>query len=245
MKTSVSTCLWFNRRVKEASQFYVSLIPNSRICGEHGTSAAGEPFMIEISLAGTPYQLLNGGPLHPPTEAASIVVSTDGQAETDRLWTALVAEGGAEGRCGWLKDRFGVSWQIIPRELWVMFSSDDRSAADRAMSSMMKMRKIELSVMRAAFEGAVAVEFTSHLFKFFPQLEQQQLRLRAHNIADLLNQLEVQNPGLRFYLCDELGRLRQHVNIFIGDERIVDRQKLSDALPPGARVLIMQALSGG
>jgi hypothetical protein len=189
--------------------------------------------------------LLDGGPKFPQSECVSIRVSTKDQEETDRLWTALTSDGGAESRCGWLKDRYGVSWQIIPKETSQMLASPDREAMNRARAAMMKMRKIVISSMRAAFEGQVAVELTSHLFSFFPQLEGQALAFKATTVKALIEDLESVAPGLKFYLCDELGRLRTHVNIFVGDERIVDREALSDRLQPGVRVLIMQALSGG
>ncbi|HMQ58753.1 MAG TPA: VOC family protein, partial [Rhizobiaceae bacterium] len=95
----------------------------------------------------------NGGPMFPPSEYASISVATEDQAETDRLWTALTADGGAESMCGWLKDKFDVSWQIVPRVLPAMLSSPDRAAAGRAMAAMMTMKRIDIAALEMAFAG--------------------------------------------------------------------------------------------
>jgi predicted 3-demethylubiquinone-9 3-methyltransferase (glyoxalase superfamily) len=101
-----------------------------------------------------PFQGLNGGPQFKPNEAASIIMSTKDQAETDRLWNALIADGGSEGRCAWLKDRFGVSWQIVPQILPKLLSSSDRAAANRALQAMLQMSKIDIAAMESAFNAS-------------------------------------------------------------------------------------------
>ena len=108
---------------------------------------------MEFTLAGTPYQALNGGPQFSFTEAASISVITEDQQETDRLWSALTAEGGEESRCGWLKDRFGLSWQIVPEALPRLLGDRDREAAGRAMQAMPGMGKIDIAALKAAYRG--------------------------------------------------------------------------------------------
>ena len=110
----VRTCLWFDSRGEEAARFYVSLLPDSRIETVSRPDPDGPALTVDFTLAGAPYQVLNGGPMYPQTPAASISVLTKDQAETDALWSALLADGGKAGQCGWLTDRFGVSWQIVP-----------------------------------------------------------------------------------------------------------------------------------
>lgn len=140
----VAVCLWYDQRAEEAARFYTALIPNSKI-----TSVS--PVMVTFTLDGVPFQALNGGPQYKHTEAASISVTTKDQAETDRLWNALTTDGGAEGRCAWLKDRFGVSWQIVPQVLPKLLSSSDRQAADRALQAMLQMTKIDIEALKSAF----------------------------------------------------------------------------------------------
>jgi predicted 3-demethylubiquinone-9 3-methyltransferase (glyoxalase superfamily) len=145
--STVSVCLWYNGCAEEAARFYTSLIPNSEVISI-------SPVMVTFTLDGVPFQALNGGPQFKPTEAASIVVSTKNQEETDRLWNALTANGGSESQCAWLKDRFGVSWQIVPQILPKLLSSPDRQAADRAMQAMLKMSKIDIETLESAFKGS-------------------------------------------------------------------------------------------
>lgn len=153
MTGKVRTCLWFDGKAEEAARFYVSLIPRSRIETVFRPDPDGPPLVVEFTLGGTPYQILNGGPQFRLTEAASISVMTEDQAETDRLWDALTDDGGREDRCGWLKDRYGLSWQIVPRALPRLLSDPDRDAAGRAMQAMMGMRKIEIAQLEAAHDG--------------------------------------------------------------------------------------------
>lgn len=112
--------------------------------------------MVTFTLDGVPFQGLNGGPQFPPTEGASIVIRTQDQAETDRLWSALTADGGAEGRCAWLKDRFGVSWEIVPAALPKLLGAADRAAADRAMRAMLGMSKIDIGALEGRFQRGVS-----------------------------------------------------------------------------------------
>jgi len=146
MNSTVAVCLWYDGNAEEAAALYTSLIPNSEI-------ASVTPIMVMFTLDGVPFQALNGGSRYKPTEAASITVTTLDQAETDRLWNALTSDGGQEGQCAWLKDRFGVSWQIIPQILPTLLSSSDRLAADRALQAMLKMKKINIAALEAAFNG--------------------------------------------------------------------------------------------
>ena len=152
MSSSIRTCLWFrDGRGQEAAKFYCSLIAGSRveetytIDNEQGTS-----WLINFSLGGVPYQILDAGPHFTLTEAASISVETVDQAETDRLWFALTADGGEESHCGWLKDRYGVSWQVFPKRLTELTLNEDKAVSARAMAAMMKQMKIEISVIEAA-----------------------------------------------------------------------------------------------
>ena len=147
ISSSVSVCLWYDGNAEEAARFYTSLIPNSEV-----TSIS--PVMVTFKLDGVPFQALNGGPQFKPTEAASIVVSTKNQEDTDSLWSALIADGGSEGRCAWLKDRFGVSWQIVPQILPKLLGASDRQAADRALQAMFKMSKIDIKALEAAFNAS-------------------------------------------------------------------------------------------
>ena len=140
-------CLWYDGNAEEAARFYTSLISNSEIIST-------SPIMVTFTLDGVPFQALNGGPQFKPTEAASIVVSTKNQEETDRLWMALTANGGSESQCAWLKDRFGVSWQIVPEVLPRLLSSSDRQAADRALQAMLKMSKMDIEALESAFNAS-------------------------------------------------------------------------------------------
>ena len=160
VKSKVYTCLWFDHKAEEAANFYVSLIPDSRIDGIHRSPAdtpsgpAGMVLLVDFTLGGHKLQGLNGGPDFKFNEAISIVVECEDQAEIDRLWDALTKNGGEPGPCGWLKDRFGLSWQIAPRELNEMLDSPDKEGARRAMEAMLQMGKIEVEELRAAADGA-------------------------------------------------------------------------------------------
>lgn len=154
MNSKVRTCLWFDGKGEEAAEFYVSLLPNSSVKQTYRPDPQGPPLIVEFTLDGTPYQILNGGQRFPQTEAASITVMTDDQVETDRLWNTLTADGGTESRCGWLKDKYGVSWQIVPRDLVRLLTDNDRAAAGRAMEAMLKMTRIDIAAAEEAFHHA-------------------------------------------------------------------------------------------
>ena len=149
----VAICLWFDGDAEAAAAFYTSLLPDSRITNVLRPAPDGPALLVEFTLGGAPFQALNGGPQYRFSEAASISVSTEDQEETDRLWAALIADGGSESQCAWLKDRFGMSWQIVPKALPRMLGSSDRVASGRAMQAMMGMRKIDIAALDAAYRG--------------------------------------------------------------------------------------------
>jgi predicted 3-demethylubiquinone-9 3-methyltransferase (glyoxalase superfamily) len=149
----VRTCLWFDGIGEQAAELYVTLLPDSRIETVSRPEPGKPALVVDLSLAGTPYMFLNGGPQYEQSPAASIAVRTADQAETDRLWDALLADGGVESMCGWLTDRFGVSWQIVPDDLPRLIGADDRAAAQRAMQAMFQMKKIDIAALEAAFRG--------------------------------------------------------------------------------------------
>lgn len=152
-----STCLWYDDQALEAAELYVSLIPNSRITGTtyYGKGLprpAGSVMTVTFELDGTEYTGLNGGPAISFTPGMSIIVKCDTQEDVDRIWGALT-EGGAESQCGWLTDRFGVSWQVIPHAMFSLLNAEDRDAAQRAVGVMLGMKKIDLAEMERAFNG--------------------------------------------------------------------------------------------
>jgi predicted 3-demethylubiquinone-9 3-methyltransferase (glyoxalase superfamily) len=148
--SSVRTCWWFNGDGQEAADFYVSLLPDSSIEGSHGPEG-GPPLVIEFTLAGAPMMILNAPGAPAPTHQSSFSVLTADQPETDRLWAALLKDGGKEVACGWITDRWGVSWQIVPKRLPDMLASPDRAAADRAFKAMQQMVKLDIATLEAAF----------------------------------------------------------------------------------------------
>lgn len=151
MTSSIRTCLWFrDGRGREAAEFYCSLIPGSRVEATFDISRDGSSWLIDFTLGGVPYQILDAGPMFTLNEAVSISVETDDQAETDRLWAALTSHGGEESHCGWLKDRYGVSWQVFPRRLTELTLKADRTVSAKAIAAMMKQRKIDIAAIEAA-----------------------------------------------------------------------------------------------
>lgn len=152
MSSSIRTCLWFrDGRGIEAAEFYCSLIPGSRVeTTFNGENEYGAFSVIDFSLSGVPYQILDAGPMFTLTEAVSISVATDDQAETDRLWAALTTNGGEVVACGWLKDRYGVSWQVFPKRLIELTTSADKNVSAKAMAAMMKQTKIDIAEIEAA-----------------------------------------------------------------------------------------------
>jgi predicted 3-demethylubiquinone-9 3-methyltransferase (glyoxalase superfamily) len=151
--SKVRTCLWYDGTAEDAARFYVSLIPGSDIESTVGATPDGKPLIVNFNLAGVPYQALNGGPAHRHSPAVSIIVATEDQAETDRLWEALIANGGAESRCAWCTDRFGVSWQVVPRALMATVGGPDPAGAARATEAMLSMSKIDIATLEAAYRG--------------------------------------------------------------------------------------------
>lgn len=156
----VTPCLWFDGSAEEAADFYVTLLPDSRVDtvvrspADNPSMKKGAVLAVDFTLAGQKYSGLNGGPQFPFTEAVSFVIRCEDQAEIDRLWDAIAGNGGEPGRCGWIKDRWGLSWQIVPVALFEMLGSDDRAAAERAMQAMLQMGKLEIEALRAAFRSS-------------------------------------------------------------------------------------------
>jgi predicted 3-demethylubiquinone-9 3-methyltransferase (glyoxalase superfamily) len=158
----ISPCLWFDGKAEEAAEFYTSLLPDSHIDqvdrapGDNPSTLRGAVLTVAFTLGGRSFIGLNGGPDFTFNEAISLSIDCADQAEVDRYWDALIADGGEPSACGWLKDRFGLSWQVVPRQLIEMFGSPDRAAAARAMEAMLKMGKLEVATLQEAFEGQAA-----------------------------------------------------------------------------------------
>ena len=155
---SITPTLWFDTEGLVAAEFYVSVFPNSEITavshyGEGAPRPAGSVMTVSFLLDGHPFTILNGGPDYVLDDAFSLMVSCTGQQEVDQYWSALSA-GGEVGRCGWLKDRFGVSWQVVPDELGSLLGDPDPARAQRALQAMLGMSKLDLVVLRAAADGA-------------------------------------------------------------------------------------------
>lgn len=153
MTHSIRTCLWFeDGRGPEAAAFYCSLIPGSQVERSFAfdNGQGGQSSVTDFSLGGVPYQILDAGPYFKLTEAVSISVETEDQTESDRLWYALTADGGAESMCGWLKDRYGVSWQVFPKRLTELTLHKDAKIAGAAMAAMMQQKRIDIAVIEAA-----------------------------------------------------------------------------------------------
>ena len=162
MPSPITPCIWMDGTAEEAANFYISLFPDSRIDSitryEPNSPfpsefSAGTAMLVAFTLNGQPFTTLNGGPLFPQTEAISLVIPVEDQAELDRYWDALTANGGQESMCGWCKDRFGVSWQVVPRKLLDMQAGGDAAAVHRMNMAIMTMRRLDLAQLEAAFEG--------------------------------------------------------------------------------------------
>ena len=157
--SKISPCLWFNGEAEEAANFYVSLLPDSRIDTvqrnnvDSRAGKAGSVLVVQFTLAGQEYMALNGGMRFEYTPAISFKIDCADQAEVDRLWDGLCSNGGSPGQCGWLKDRFGVSWQIVPLALPKFLGGPDRAGAQRAMQAMMQMRKLDIAALQKAYDG--------------------------------------------------------------------------------------------
>lgn len=152
MKQKISTCLWFDNRADEAVKFYTSVFKNSKITTTL-PGPDGKAIAISFVLNGIEFQALNGNPRFEFTESTSLSVNCETQAEVDELWSKLTANGGEESMCGWLKDKYGLSWQIVPNGVFELFTHPDREKVNRAMQAMMQMRKLDIAKLKAAFNG--------------------------------------------------------------------------------------------
>ena len=151
----ITPCLWFDTEGEEAAELYTSLFENSKILdvsryGEGGPGPEGQAMTVTFELEGQQFLALNGGPTHKFNEAVSFMVSCEGQEEVDKFWNALTEGGGEESRCGWLRDRFGLSWQIVPTALPRMLQDPDPEKSRKAMDAMMQMGKIEIEALERA-----------------------------------------------------------------------------------------------
>jgi predicted 3-demethylubiquinone-9 3-methyltransferase (glyoxalase superfamily) len=154
---TISPCLWFDRQAEEAAKFYTSIFLDSHIDRMLRASVdtpgakTGEILLVDFTLAGQQYHALNGGAHDRFNDAISLVVTCQDQAEVDRLWDALIADGGTPVQCGWLKDKFGVSWQIVPEVLPQMLNDKDREKSKRVMEAMMQMVRLDIDALQQAY----------------------------------------------------------------------------------------------
>ena len=161
MSDKITPCVWYDGTAEDAATFYAATFPDSSVDAVHNAPTdypdgrQGDVLTVEFTVCGMKFLGLNGGATFPQTEAVSFQVYTDDQEETDRLWDAIVGNGGQESACGWCKDRWGVSWQITPQVLLDMMTSTDGAAAKRAMEAMMTMRKIDIATIERAVAGEV------------------------------------------------------------------------------------------
>jgi len=157
---SLTPSLWFDRNAEQAAEFYVSVFPNSSVDAvtpspsDNPSTKAGEVLLVSFTLDGMRFTGINGGPMFTFTEAVSFEIDCADQAEVDRYWEALVAGGGEPGQCGWLKDRFGLSWQVVPRQMGDYLGGADADGAARAMQAMLGMQKLDVEGLRRAYEDA-------------------------------------------------------------------------------------------
>ena len=160
--SKISPCLWFVSEAEEAANFYVSLLPDSRIekiqrnTTDTPGGKAGTVLVVDFTLAGQRFLALNGGMKMEYTHAVSFMIDCADQAEVDRLWDALLANGGKADQCGWLKDRYGVFWQIVPKALMTYIGGSDSAGAQRAMQAMLGMVKLDIEGLKRAYEGKSA-----------------------------------------------------------------------------------------
>jgi predicted 3-demethylubiquinone-9 3-methyltransferase (glyoxalase superfamily) len=158
MSEKITTVLWFDKVGREAAEFYVSLLPDSRIDtamdapSDNPSGPKGEELVIDFTLAGRKYSALNGGPNFKPNESVSFMIVTEDQEETDRLWNAILEKGGKESQCGWITDPWGFSWQITPRILLDLMKQGG-ARAERGFKAMMSMQKIDIATIEAAADG--------------------------------------------------------------------------------------------
>jgi predicted 3-demethylubiquinone-9 3-methyltransferase (glyoxalase superfamily) len=152
----IKTFLWYDNQAEQAANLYTSLFPDSRITNVTKYENAGPSIdvtIVEFELAGREFVAMNAGPEFKFTEAISIMVDCEDQAEVDRYWSALTADGGEESMCGWLKDRWGLSWQIVPKVMNQLLGDPDPGRAGRAMQAMLSMQKLNIAALQAAADG--------------------------------------------------------------------------------------------
>lgn len=159
MNNKNTICLWYDGAALEAAQFYAATFPDSAVQavhhapGDYPMGKQGDVLTVEFTVMGIPCLGLNGGPAFQHNEAFSFQVATDDQVETDRLWDAIIGNGGQASACGWCKDKWGLSWQITPRVLTAAIANPDQAAAKRAFEAMMEMTKIDIAAIEAALKG--------------------------------------------------------------------------------------------
>ena len=158
----ITPCLWFDGTAEEAAEFYTSIFPDSRITQVHRSAAdtpsgpEGMVLTVDFTVAGQDFIGLNGGPDFRFNESVSFSIDCADQTEVDRYWEVLVQGGGEHSVCGWLKDRYGLSWQVVPRQLGEYLDGPDREGAKRAMEAMLQMTKLDIETLREAYEGVPA-----------------------------------------------------------------------------------------
>jgi predicted 3-demethylubiquinone-9 3-methyltransferase (glyoxalase superfamily) len=156
----LTTCLWFDGRAREAANFYTSIFPNSSVSDnwiaptDTPGNQQGEEIVVNFKIFGQNFIGLNGGPQFPHSEAISFQIPCADQTEIDKFWMLLIADGGQEGQCGWLKDKFGISWQVTSPEMMNYLGGPDSQGSQRATKAMLEMKKIDLSVMQKAYLGS-------------------------------------------------------------------------------------------
>ncbi len=156
----LTTCLWFDGRAREAAIFYTSIFPNSSVSDnwiaptDTPGNQQGEEIVVNFKIFGQNFIGLNGGPQFPHSEAISFQIPCTDQTEIDKFWNLLIADGGQEGQCGWLKDKFGISWQVTSPEMMNYLGGPDAEGSQRATKAMLEMKKIDLSVMQKAYLGS-------------------------------------------------------------------------------------------
>ncbi|HYU10438.1 MAG TPA: VOC family protein [Gemmatimonadales bacterium] len=158
----ITPFLWFDKNAEDAARFYTSIFKNSKILqishyGDAGPGPKGSVMVVNFQLAGQEFTALNGGPLFKFSEAFSFVVNCENQEEIDEYWRKLTADGGAESQCGWLKDKFGFSWQIVPTALGKLMSDKDPKKANRVMQAVLQMKKLDIATLEQAAKGEVSV----------------------------------------------------------------------------------------
>jgi predicted 3-demethylubiquinone-9 3-methyltransferase (glyoxalase superfamily) len=157
--SKIAPCLWFKNEAEEAAEFYVSLLPDSRIVkvqrngSDSPAGKAGSVLVVSFTLAGQEFMALNGNPQFETNNTVSFKIDCVDQAETDRLWDRLSSNGGSTLQCGWLKDRYGFSWQIVPSDMMKFLGGPDSAGRARAMQAMMKMEKLDIATLQKAYEG--------------------------------------------------------------------------------------------